>query len=70
VPRLTQHPLTGYCPAKLGTGGQSVLSASFISPLRRKFFAQLPQPFTNAIIPATAFLLSTLTVPLFKNGGR
>ena len=30
------------------------------------FFAQLPKPFTNAIVPAIAFVLSTLTVPLFK----
>ena len=26
----------------------------------------LPNPFTNAIIPAFAFFLSTLTLPLFK----
>ena len=30
------------------------------------FFAQLPKPFINAIVPAIAFVLSTLTVPLFK----
>ncbi|HBV57754.1 MAG TPA: hypothetical protein DEB73_00555 [Candidatus Magasanikbacteria bacterium] len=30
------------------------------------FFAQLPKPFINAIVPAIAFALSTLTVPLFK----
>lgn len=30
-------------------------------------FAHLPDPFTNAIVPALAFVISTLTVPLFKN---
>jgi hypothetical protein len=29
-------------------------------------FAKLPKPFTNAIVPALAFVLSTLTVPLLK----
>lgn len=28
--------------------------------------AELPNPFVNAIVPAVAFLLSTMTVPLFK----
>jgi len=27
----------------------------------------LPQPWLNAIIPALAFMLSTLTLPFFKN---
>jgi len=30
------------------------------------FFARLPKPFVNAIVPAIAFVLSTLTVPIFK----
>lgn len=30
------------------------------------FFAGLPKPFLNAIVPALAFVISTLTVPLFK----
>ena len=30
------------------------------------YFAGLPKPFINAIVPAIAFVLSTLTVPLFK----
>ena len=30
------------------------------------YFAELPKPFINAIIPAIAFILSTLTIPLFK----
>ncbi|HTW96366.1 MAG TPA: hypothetical protein VMD74_01750 [Candidatus Methylomirabilis sp.] len=30
------------------------------------YFAGLPKPFVNAIIPALAFILSTLTIPLFK----
>lgn len=30
------------------------------------FFAQLPKPFINAIVPTTGFMLSTLSVPFFK----
>lgn len=30
------------------------------------YFAELPKPFISAIVPAIAFVLSTLTVPLFK----
>lgn len=30
------------------------------------YFAGLLKPFINAIVPAVAFVLSTLTVPLFK----
>ena len=29
-------------------------------------FAGLPKPFHNSIVPALAFVLSTLTLPLFK----
>ena len=29
-------------------------------------FAGLPKPFINSIIPALAFVLSTLTLPVFK----
>lgn len=29
-------------------------------------FAKLPDPFRNAIVPALAFIISTLTVPLIK----
>ncbi|MFA6436181.1 MAG: hypothetical protein WCW30_03545 [Candidatus Gracilibacteria bacterium] len=32
------------------------------------FVAKLPNPFTNAVVPSIAFVLSTLTVPLFKKG--
>jgi len=28
--------------------------------------AKLPNPFVNAIVPSLAFILSTLTVPIFK----
>ncbi|MFC1696889.1 hypothetical protein ACFL1H_01025 [Nanoarchaeota archaeon] len=31
------------------------------------YFANLPNPFVNAIVPALAFVLSTLTMPIFKN---
>lgn len=30
------------------------------------YFAQLPKPLINAIVPSIAFVLSTLTIPLFK----
>ncbi|MFA6534605.1 MAG: hypothetical protein WCT37_05615 [Patescibacteria group bacterium] len=30
------------------------------------FFAKLPNPLANAIVPAMAFVLSTLTVPVVK----
>ncbi|MBI2634756.1 hypothetical protein HYW82_03770 [Candidatus Peregrinibacteria bacterium] len=30
------------------------------------FVAKLPDPFANAVVPSAAFVLSTLTVPLFK----
>lgn len=29
-------------------------------------FAELPDPFINAIVPALAFMLSTLTISVFK----
>ena len=30
------------------------------------YFAQLPKPFINSIVPATGFILSTLSLPFFK----
>ncbi len=30
------------------------------------FVAKFPNPFINAIVPSVAFVLSTLTVPIFK----
>lgn len=30
-------------------------------------FASIPNPFINAIVPALAFVLSTASVPIFKN---
>ncbi len=30
------------------------------------YFAELPKPFVNSIVPALAFLLSTLTLSFFK----
>ena len=30
------------------------------------FIAELPQPWINAIVPSLAFILSTLSLPLFK----
>ncbi|MEK7158674.1 MAG: hypothetical protein AAB733_03840 [Patescibacteria group bacterium] len=30
------------------------------------YFVELPKPFVNAIVPAIAFVLSTLTVSVFK----
>lgn len=30
------------------------------------YFANLPNPFANAVVPALAFVISTLSIPLFK----
>ena len=30
------------------------------------YFAELPKPFVNSIVPAVAFLLSTMTLSFFK----
>ncbi|MBT7903268.1 hypothetical protein HN587_05375 [Candidatus Woesearchaeota archaeon] len=30
------------------------------------YFATLPSPWINAIVPSVAFVLSTLTIPIFK----
>lgn len=30
-------------------------------------FAHLPDPFVNSIVPALAFIISNLSVPVFKN---
>jgi preprotein translocase subunit SecF len=30
------------------------------------YFAQLPEPFLNAIVPTVGFMLSTLSIPFFK----
>lgn len=30
------------------------------------YFANLPGPFVNAVVPALAFVISTLSIPLFK----
>lgn len=30
------------------------------------YFAGLPKPFINSIVPALAFVLSTMTLPFFK----
>ncbi|MEA3414267.1 MAG: hypothetical protein U9Q99_01950 [Nanoarchaeota archaeon] len=29
-------------------------------------FAELPRPFVNSIVPSVAFIISTLSLPLFK----
>lgn len=31
------------------------------------YAASLPRPFLNSIVPTLGFLLSTLTIPIFKN---
>jgi len=43
-----------------------VLALTYIVIVVFFFFAHLSKPFVNAIVPAIAFVLSTLTVPLFK----
>jgi len=30
------------------------------------FFAKLPEPFLNAVVPTVAFVLSTASIPFFK----
>ena len=30
------------------------------------YFARLPSPWTNSVVPALGFVLSTLTLPIFK----
>lgn len=30
------------------------------------YFAELPKPFVNSIVPALAFVVSTLSLPFFK----
>ncbi|HBU06461.1 MAG TPA: hypothetical protein DEB09_00080 [Candidatus Magasanikbacteria bacterium] len=30
------------------------------------YFAQLPNPFKNAVVPSLAFVISTLSIPFFK----
>jgi len=43
-----------------------VLALTYIVIVIFFFFAQLPSPFLNAIVPSLAFVLSTLTIPMFK----
>ena len=45
-----------------------VLALTYIVIVIFFFFAQLPSPFLNAIVPSLAFVLSTLTIPMFKKG--
>lgn len=44
----------------------SILFLTYIVIVVFFVFAQLPKPTVNAIVPALAFVLSTLTVPLLK----
>lgn len=43
-----------------------IVSMTYVVMVVFFFFAQLPNPFINAIVPAIAFVLSTLTVAFFK----
>lgn len=43
-----------------------VLILTYIVMVVFFFFAQLPNPFLNAVVPSVAFLLSNLTIPFFK----
>lgn len=43
-----------------------VLALTYIVIVIFFFVAKLPDPFANAVVPSVAFLLSTMTVPLFK----
>ena len=43
-----------------------VLALTYLVIVVFFFFAKLPDPFKNAVVPALAFVLSTATVPFFK----
>ncbi len=43
-----------------------VLALTYLVIVVFFIFARLPQPWLNAVVPATAFVLSTLSVPMFK----
>jgi len=42
---------------------------TYITIVLFSFVANLPNPFITALIPTVAFILSTLTLPLFKKSG-
>lgn len=39
---------------------------TYIAIVSYFYFAQLPRPWLNSVVPAIAFVLSTLTIPHFK----
>lgn len=43
-----------------------VLLLTYVVVVAFFFAARLPDPFANAVVPSVAFVLSTLTIPLFK----
>lgn len=43
-----------------------ILALTYIVIVIFFFVAKLPDPFINAIVPSMAFVLSTLTIPVFK----
>lgn len=43
-----------------------ILILTYIVIVTFFFVAELPDPFANAIVPSGAFLISTLTIPIFK----
>jgi hypothetical protein len=43
-----------------------ILTLTYIVIVVFFFFAKLPSPFANAIVPALAFVMSTATIPFFK----
>lgn len=43
-----------------------ILLVTYIVVVLFFYFAQLPKPFINAIVPAVGFVLSTLTISFFK----
>lgn len=43
-----------------------ILILTYIVAVLFFVFAELPNPYTNAIVPTVAFFLSTLSLPLFK----
>ena len=43
-----------------------IASLTYIAIVAYFYFAGLPKPFLNSIVPATAFLISTLSMSYFK----
>lgn len=43
-----------------------IVAITYVTIVSFFFVAQLPNPFSNSIVPTTGFVLSTLSLPFFK----